>query len=426
MARSRSRWWSASVAGVSLVVVIAAGCSSSSKSGTSNTGSGNNSTPTTVNDAAVLGTPKAATGAPLTIGFVSDGKSESIDNSAETPGGQAAAKYVNAYLGGVDGRPIQLDTCDTNQTPSGAQDCVTKFINDKVPVVVNGVSGQGGTLMDGLSKANIPFVEFGGLDQKILLSPDAAMLTNGVASGIAGAVVIGQQEGHKKAALVVIDVPAAVGPIASIAPTFYKNGGMDVQIVKVAPNVADMTPQIQSAISAGAQQFALVGNASFCQSALQAMQTLNYTGTKVLISPCLNPDVIKAVDVTGDKLVTTSSDNDSDKEVALYNAVMAKYAPGASTDPIAAGGYGVVLGTVRALAGLTGEVTPKTVLAAINSMKPAQLPLAPEGVTFQCGAKAVPIAPAICSKGALVTTLKKDGTGDTYQPIDTTAIVKLG
>jgi branched-chain amino acid transport system substrate-binding protein len=423
MARSRSRRWSAIA--VALVALIAAGCGSSSKD--SGGGGGSNASTTTTSDlTAALGTPNAATGTPIKIGFVSDGKSEAIDNSAETPGGQAAAKYVNEYLGGIAGHRIELDTCETKQTPAGAQDCVTQFINDKVPVVVNGVSGQGGTLIDGLSKASIPFVELGGIDQKILTSPDAAMITNGIATAMAGAVVIGQQEGHKKGAVVVIDVPAAAGPLSAVAPTFYKNGGMDVQVVKVAPNVADMTPQIQAAISAGVQQFALVGNASFCQSALQAMQTLNFTGTKILIDPCLNPDVVKAVDVTGDKLVTTGSQNDSDKDVALFHAVMAKYAPGASTDPIAGGGYGAVLALARALEGMTGAVTPQSVLAAINSMQPAQLPMAPDGVTFQCGKKVVAIAPAICSSGALVTTLDKNGKGDKYEPIDTTAIVKLG
>lgn len=407
----RPRRWSPAIGIVSLVAAVLVGQGAAVAAGS---GSG------------LLGQPNAASGTPIKIGFVSDGKSEAIDNSAETPGAQAAAKYVNAYLGGIAGRPIELVTCDTKQTPAGAQDCVTQFINAGVPLVVNGVSGQGGTLMDGLSKAGIPFVEFGGLDQSIVTSPDAAMITNGIATGMAGAVVVGQKAGNKKGALVVIDVPAAVGPISAIAPVFYKNGDMSVDIVKVAPNVADMTPQIQAAIGNGAEQFALVGNASFCQSALQAMQTLNFKGEKILIGPCLNDAVVKAVDVSGDKLITPTSDNPKDKEVALFRAVMAKYAKGASTDPIAQGGYGAMLAAARALQGMSGEVTPTSVLSTINSMQPAQLPLAPDGVTFQCGQKVVAIAPAICSKGALLTTLKKNGKGTKYQEIDTTSIAKLG
>src|SRR5439155_20089470 len=97
-----------------LVALAAAGCGSTSKSnGGGTTAAGGGATTTSGANAAVLGTPKVAAGTPIKGGFVSDGKSEAIDNTAEAPAGQAAAKYVNDYLGGIAGHPIPLDPCHT-------------------------------------------------------------------------------------------------------------------------------------------------------------------------------------------------------------------------------------------------------------------------------------------------------------------------
>ena len=48
-----------------------------------------------------LGAKKKATGATITIGLVSDGKWDAIDNTPEIKAVLAAAKYANDYLGGL-------------------------------------------------------------------------------------------------------------------------------------------------------------------------------------------------------------------------------------------------------------------------------------------------------------------------------------
>ena len=70
---------------------------------------------------------------------MTDGKTANIDNSSEIPSAQAAAHYVNDYLGGVGGHPIVLDVCDDQETPNGATDCANQFLADKVPAVLDNV-----------------------------------------------------------------------------------------------------------------------------------------------------------------------------------------------------------------------------------------------------------------------------------------------
>ena len=109
--------------------------------------------------------PKKATGSAVTVGFVTDGKTDAIDNTPELKAAQAAVSYANNYLGGLAGAQDTLNVCQTQQTPSGATDCATNMVQAKVPVVVTPVSGQSGTIYKGLKDAAIPFLQYGSIDQ---------------------------------------------------------------------------------------------------------------------------------------------------------------------------------------------------------------------------------------------------------------------
>ena len=73
--------------------------------------------------ASALGQPNKATGTAVTIGLISDGKSDTIDNTPEIKAAQAAVSYINNYKGGLAGHPIKLEVCETKQTPTGATNC---------------------------------------------------------------------------------------------------------------------------------------------------------------------------------------------------------------------------------------------------------------------------------------------------------------
>ena len=91
--------------------LLLAGCGSSGKSNNATSGGpvSTSAAGGTGASGGVLGPAKAATGSPVKIGFITDGKSATIDNSSEIPAAQAAAKYVNEHLGGVAGHAITLD-----------------------------------------------------------------------------------------------------------------------------------------------------------------------------------------------------------------------------------------------------------------------------------------------------------------------------
>src|SRR5512132_1496280 len=68
-----------------------------------------------------------ATGEPIAIGFVnSEGGAFSVPELRV--GNEVAADYINARLGGVDGRPVHVTRCATDGSPEASIDCANQFV----------------------------------------------------------------------------------------------------------------------------------------------------------------------------------------------------------------------------------------------------------------------------------------------------------
>ncbi|MFI5041450.1 MAG: ABC transporter substrate-binding protein [Acidimicrobiales bacterium] len=418
------------VAAVVAAATIRAACSRS-KSSSSSSGSSGQSTATTGATASALGTPNAATGTPVKIGYLTDGKTANIDNSSEVPAAQAAAKYINDYLGGVAGHPISLDVCDDQQTPSGATDCANQFITDKVPVVLYNVSGQGGSVFTPLAAAKVPLMALASIDQSTLQAKSGAyVIQNGLVSAFAGPAKIAQLAGAKRAAEVVTDVPAASGPAKALDPIFYKNAGVAIDVVAVPVGTADLTPQMQAELAKNPDQFHVLGDVSLCTAALKALKGVGFTKTIVVIQQCISGTSASGIPggYAGMKLVTNFTTDPADPDVKIYLAAMAKYSPGTPpfVNGVTQGGFGAVLGFQRAMTGATGDITTTSVESTVTAMSPQPMPFG-GGITFQCNGQQVAITPPVCSTGALEATLNASGqpTGS-YTPLDAAALLKLG
>jgi branched-chain amino acid transport system substrate-binding protein len=403
--------------------VAVTACSSSSKSTTGATTPG--STKSSSSD--LLGPSKPASGTPVKIGFASDGKSVAVDNSSETPAAQATAKYINEHLGGIAGHPIELDTCDTKDTPAGSTDCGNQFIADKVAAVLVTVSGASASLFKAVNAGNLPYVEHEAADSAIVAGKNAYVLTNSL-SNFVGPPKMAQNSGAKRAAVIAIDVPGVTEPLKTLGGAFYKNAGVTLDVVPVPPGTPDMTPQMQVELSKNPEQIQVIGNAAFCTSALKAMKTLGYSKSIIVISQCVSPSGVSSIPggYSGMKEATVTSSDPADPDVKLFKAVMSTYAPGAQIVDTTPGAFSTVLGFAHAMSGLTGDVTPASVQTAFQTMSPQPLPLS-GGATFQCNGKQISFAPAVCATGVLEATLDTSGsTTGGFKPLDVSSLLKLG
>jgi branched-chain amino acid transport system substrate-binding protein len=413
-----ARRWRVLVGGALLCTLVGAACSSSAKPGASSSGS---SATTTVASAADLGTKHPASGTPFKVGFVTAGTSPLGDEHDEIAMTQATVKYVNDYLGGIAGRPLELDICQDHTTGAGAAACANQMLADKVPVVLTAVVSQPGPLMNLLAPAKVP-VFFGvTADANALISPDSFVLDNPLAF-VASPLKSAKQDGVKKIAMVTVDV-AAASALPSLAAPIYKKAGVDLITSKVPLSAADVTPQVQAAISSGAQEFFLIGDNDLCVSALKAIKTLGFDGAVVSNINCLDTPAGKSIGGF-DKLIYAggSATSDLDTEVQMFHKVASVYAPQINEPD---GGsipahYQIVLAFARAMKALTpDQFTSPGIYKALLAMKPQPYPLLAGG-TFQCDRKKSSLLVASCANVAILETLDSNGKVIKVEPFDAT------
>src|SRR6202012_2818758 len=83
-----------------------------------------------------FGTPKKATGTPYVFGMIND-ETGAVTFPEARQGAIAAADYVNDYLGGINGHPIQIDSCTGDGTPATAARCANQLAA-KHPIAILG------------------------------------------------------------------------------------------------------------------------------------------------------------------------------------------------------------------------------------------------------------------------------------------------
>lgn len=380
----------------------------------------------------VLGEHDEATGEPVKVGLITEGGSEAIGSQSaltET-GADVAVHYANEYLGGIGGRPIELVVCGTQATPAGAQDCANQMVEDEVVAVTMPFSGFGEATAPIITGAGIPYVTGSGNSAAELTAPGAFALTGGYPGTLGAFAQHAKDQGFEKFAMVVIDVPSATQAAEQLGGMVFGNAGVEFEVITAAPGTPDLTPQVQAAVDGDADAIGLTGDVTFCSSFLQAYQTLALDVPKYVIAPCVDSTVIESLGdaLAGSYLATNSTGDGEDAD--LYAAMLTTYAADEDVDPDpivsvgVAAGVSSVLNLVRALDGLTGDVTKDTVMAQMKAATDVPLFLAGDQ-TFTCDGSAVAIMPNVCSAGFFIGTLTAEGEVEDASPVDATALFEM-
>lgn len=412
--------------GLLALTLVAAACGNDEEEGgTGTTADDGTATTQAAPDQDVLGEPNEATGEPVTVGLITEGGSEAIGSQSDLTeqGAEIAVAYANEYLGGIGGRPIELFVCGNQATPAGGQDCANQMVERGVVAVTLPFTGFGAAQAPIITGAGIPYVTGSGNSPEELTAPNAFALTGGYPGTLGAFAKHAQQEGIEKFVMITIDVPSATQAAEALGGIVFGNAGVDYEVIAAAPGTPDLTPQLQSAVDAGADAIGVTGDVTFCTSFLQAYQTLGLDTAKYVIAPCVDRTVIESLGsvLEGSYLASISSDEGDDAEI--YAAILDRYAGDEDIDPnpiVSAGvsaGVGAVLNLVRAMEGLTGEVTAATVLARMQAAAGIALFLG-GGQTFTCDGTAIPLLPNVCSAGFQMGTLTAEGTVENLEPVD--------
>ncbi|MDQ2648409.1 MAG: ABC transporter substrate-binding protein [Actinomycetota bacterium] len=396
-------------AGILALALIGAACGGDDDDTSSDTGD-------ETADLSALGEENPATGDPVTIGLITEGGDEAIGSQSALAeqGAEIAVEYVNDHLGGIGGRPVELFVCGNGATPAGAQDCANQMVEKGVVAVTMPFTGFGAAQAPIITGAGIPYVTGSANSPEEFSAPNAFALTGGFPGTLGAFAAHAAEQEFEKVGMIVIDVPSATQAAQQLGGLVYGTAGVGYEVITAAPGSPDLTPQLQAAIDGGADALAVTGDVTFCTSFLQAYQTLGLDVPKYLIATCVDQTIIESLGtvLAGSFLATTVGDDNDDAE--LYAALLEKYAADEDIDPdpvISTGvsaGVGAVISFVRALDGLTGDVTAATVLAALDGAADVPLFLG-GGLTYTCDGTAIPMLPNVCSAEFQVGTLDEEG-----------------
>ncbi|EFC85299.1 ABC transporter substrate-binding protein [Parafrankia sp. EUN1f] len=390
------------VVAVAALTFVGAGCGSSDK---------DDSKPPV--DASVLGPDQVATGTPIKFGVVSDGQTPAFDNTIQLDAAEAVTKYLNQHRNGVGGHPIELVTCETQNDPSKASDCANQFVRENITLAVFGEIATMAPVWKPLHDAKIPVFTYATTEAEAILDKDSTFVLASQIAGLADvAIGVAKANKIKKVTAVVIDVPQATAFYDAVGKQVFADAGIDLKVVKVPVGTADMSSQMAEIASGGPTEVHIIGNDAFCIAAFNGLRAMSFDGPISVLNQCVSDSSRKAIGSylegvsMGSPLAIGDNDN---KDLKLWNAIVATY--GKEIDLSNSMGptiFMTMMALYSALDGITGDVTPESVIAKIKAA--GSLPVPASGdLTFRCNGKAYALTPAVCIRGTLLTTLDEDG-----------------
>ena len=371
----------------------------------------------TRDNAEVLGTKKAAAGEPVKVGFVSDGRGPAIDNTHQAVAADGVVSYVNDYLGGIAGRPVELVKCETRFDPGKATECADEFVQEGVAGVLMPENATALPVFEVLKANKIPLFAYGVGDSALLLDDEVMFSLVDPIGGLADSPIsIAEDQDLDKVTVVVVDVPAATTFYRTIAPDIFDEAGLELEVIAIPPDQADLTPQMTEIANGDPTSVHIVGQDSFCIAGINGLFGAGFDGPISMLSGSCDTDAVKTA--LKDKLEgvyvssATANGDIEDEGIELWNAIVDEYGVDVEPDK-GMTTFITVLAFRRALESLTGDVTPASVRSTIRAMEPAPLP-GGGGMDFRCSGKARPLLPAVCANGNLRSQL--DDTGETTLP----------
>ena len=346
-------------------------------------------------------------GEPLVVGFTSTG-SGPYANPELKRGAEVAISEVNA-AGGIDGRPLRLETCSTDGTPATSIQCANKFVAAKTPVVLNGFDVGIDAAVPVLQQAAIPiFGEFGGA--ALYADDDAVILAPPVPATFSFIMHTLKEEGVEK---LVVALPSGpfVKQIFDAAKPVAADYGIEATMATTAAGTADYTAVFTAAMTSDADAVMLNYQESGCTDAIRAARTIGYKGV-IIAGDC--QQFRKELGPMGAGVYTLAvlypvdakdsvESAETIKQLDTYSDAMAAAGLEDETDSFAQYGFSTVMTFADAARSIQGEVTPESLQEAISTF---------QGTVYMGGhvdCVKRPAPGAACADGMAVLQSNEDG-----------------
>lgn len=426
--RQLARGWKLAVLASTTVLVIA-GCSSSGGGPATDTSSASTST-MSQNPGARASDNGTATGSspgafdmlsyiggtaqkadpsltPVTIGYVNQ-QGGPVAAPLASYGADAAVKYINNDLGGVDGHPVKLEGCYIISEVSEAQKCAQQLANDpKIKLIVMGTIFTGNASFYQTINGTKPVIGSISASPADFTAKNTYFL-NGASTVAYGALMNwANSEGYKNVVIAMDNGPA--GQVASsVVKRAAKAAGVNVKIATYPVGATSIVGPLVAAGAQSADALGTVGSTAECILYEKSAKQLNLSDKPTVATPlCIDPSVKKAF---GDYpewtyTISVNANDTADPQVALFLQQFKKYEGDRGNGGFAGPTFEGIITAVKMINAAGG--TKATAAQIAKHLKAYKGPVYLGPQTLDCGADAS--APSSCTNTSKIQTYHGNG-----------------
>jgi len=336
--------WCAALCVAVAALLAACGSSSGDSGSTSGAGaSGAGTSDTTASGGGASTTAAKPTGKPIVVYSVTDASGIPFSPALQQfhVAAKAAADYVNEQLGGVDGRPIKVVTCDSKADPAATAACASQAVQDDAVATTGLANLWPDNGLQIVAKAGIPSMNTAAGPQQFI-SKDSFPISGGSGSEYPAQVEYwATRMGAKSAVWLSVDAPSLRASYLTAKKT-ADSVGMKMSAVFTPATQPDPTSGVAKAVSLKPDVILspTAGPAAVIQ--YRAFQQQGWPPTKLVATGgAVDNDAFfdkadqASIEGSYYSDAFVSYDDLSDKEVAAYRGAMKKHANAAGRSSFA-------------------------------------------------------------------------------------------
>jgi branched-chain amino acid transport system substrate-binding protein len=302
---------------------------------------------------------------------------------------EAAQKAVNDS-GGIQGRPLKVDVCDTTSPvdPNPTEACLRGVVANQSIVAEVADYGSFNDITTPLENQN-GMAQIGGIPLGLsqLTLPNSFPLVMPEEEAMGGAMLT---EGSKKPSLIYINIPTAqkAGPQIN---AWLKAGGSSLQLVAEQPSditSTDLSPQVAAICSSGADAVGLSLSYTGIAAFLTARQQGSCPNIKVVSTALGQANTTAGLGAKADGMLITSGmplpTDTSLPGIQMFTDQMNAIDPKAAKDEESLNAWAAVWAFAQEARKMSGAITRASVLSYWQHLGAFQLfGLFPDGMSFQ-------------------------------------------
>ena len=289
---------------------------------------------------------------------------------------EAAAKYVNAN-GGINGHPLQVESCNDQGNPNVAAQCARQAVSDGDVAVLGSYSQNAAQVLPILQAANIAYVGATAQSVSDTTAPNSFPL-EGLNQVVFGGVGYGSTLVSCKKAGILIENYGTTTPLAiqSITAGIELGGGQVVKVENTGSNLPDYSPAISAIESAGAQCVDTIMPPDQIAEVFQAMrQSSNPNITMINAQDTFSTQLLQQLGSTANGMILSSSTypptDTSIPAVSTVVSAIKQYEPSASISQFSIQGWASVLLLQDVVKNISGDITASAALNGFEHLSDA-------------------------------------------------------